>query len=91
MIRRLADRLVSLDLLDEASDLLQYQVDNRLTGAAKAAVASRLAVLQLVNHQPRPSLADPALQPDGRAADRMQSAAARSSRRGRFPNCRAAT
>ena len=47
MIRRLADRLVSLDLLDEASDLLQYQVDNRLTGAAKAAVASRLAVLHL--------------------------------------------
>ena len=56
MIRRLADRLVSLDLLDEASDLLQYQVDNRLTGAAKAAVGSRLAVLHLVNRQPSRAL-----------------------------------
>ncbi len=30
MIRRLADRLVSVDLLDQAADLLQYQVDHRL-------------------------------------------------------------
>src|SRR5579864_7784072 len=28
MIRRLADRLVSVDLLDQAAELLQYQVDN---------------------------------------------------------------
>lgn len=52
MIRRLAERLISLDLLGEASDLLQYQVDNRLSGAAKAAVASRLAVVYLMNRQP---------------------------------------
>ncbi len=30
MIRRLADRLVSVDLLDQAAELLQHQVDNRL-------------------------------------------------------------
>ncbi|WP_146140241.1 hypothetical protein [Alsobacter soli] len=52
MIRRLAERLVSLDLLGEAADLLQYQVDNRLNGAAKAGVATRLAVLYLMNRQP---------------------------------------
>jgi hypothetical protein len=52
MIRRLAERLISLDLLGEASDLLQYQVDNRLSGAAKATVASRLAVIYLMNRQP---------------------------------------
>ena len=44
MIRRLADRLVSVDLLDQAADLLQYQVDHRLQGAARAQVATRLAV-----------------------------------------------
>lgn len=52
MIRRLAERLVALDLLGEATDLMQYQVDNRLNGAAKAAIASRLAVLYLMNRQP---------------------------------------
>ena len=32
MIRRLADRLVSVDLLDQAAELLQHQVDHRLQG-----------------------------------------------------------
>jgi hypothetical protein len=52
MIRRLAERLVSLDLLTEAADLLQHQVDNRLSGAARASVATRLAVIRLMNRQP---------------------------------------
>jgi tetratricopeptide (TPR) repeat protein len=52
IIRRLADRLVSVDLLDQAAELLQYQVDNRLQGAARAQVASRLAVVYLLNHKP---------------------------------------
>src|SRR5207244_10501927 len=34
LIRRLADRLVSVDLLDQAAELLQHQVDHRLQGAA---------------------------------------------------------
>ena len=38
MIRRLADRLVAVDLLDQAAELLQYQVDKRLEGAARAQV-----------------------------------------------------
>jgi tetratricopeptide (TPR) repeat protein len=36
MIRKLAERLVTVDLLDQASELLQYQVDNRLQGVARA-------------------------------------------------------
>jgi hypothetical protein len=51
MIRRLADRLVSVDLLDQAAELLQYQVDHRLQGAARAQVATRLAVIYLMNHK----------------------------------------
>jgi tetratricopeptide (TPR) repeat protein len=57
MIRRLADRLVSVDLLDQAADLLQYQVDHRLEGAARAQVATRLAVIYLMNRKPDRALA----------------------------------
>jgi tetratricopeptide (TPR) repeat protein len=52
MIRRLADRLVSVDLLDQAAELLQYQIDKRLEGAARAQVAARLAMVYLTNHKP---------------------------------------
>ena len=57
MIRRLADRLVGIDLLDQAAELLQYQVDNRLQGAARAQVATRLAVIYLMNHKADRALA----------------------------------
>jgi tetratricopeptide (TPR) repeat protein len=52
MIRRLSDRLVAVDLLTQAAELLQHQVDNRLTGAARAQVAVRLAVIYLMNRKP---------------------------------------
>jgi hypothetical protein len=57
MIRRLADRLVAVDLLDQAAELLQYQVDNRLQGAARAQVATRLAAIYLMNHKEDRALA----------------------------------
>ncbi|WGD55605.1 tetratricopeptide repeat protein [Bradyrhizobium sp. CB1650] len=52
LIRRLADRLASIDLLDQAAELLQYQVDHRLEGAARAQVAARLAMVYLANRKP---------------------------------------
>jgi hypothetical protein len=57
MIRRLADRLVAVDLLDQASELLQYQVDHRLEGAARAQVAARLAMVYLANRKPDRAIA----------------------------------
>ncbi len=51
MIRRLSDRLVSVDLLDQASELLDHQVHKRLKGAARAQVATRLAMVHLMNHK----------------------------------------
>jgi tetratricopeptide (TPR) repeat protein len=57
MIRRLADRLVAVDLLDQASELLQYQVDKRLEGAARAQVAARLAMIYLMNRKPDRAIA----------------------------------
>jgi predicted negative regulator of RcsB-dependent stress response len=52
MIRRLAERLVAVDLLDQAAELLQYQIDKRLEGAARAQVAARLAMVYLTNRKP---------------------------------------
>jgi tetratricopeptide (TPR) repeat protein len=57
MIRRLADRLAAVDLLDQASELLQYQVDHRLEGAARAQVAARLAMVYLTNRKPDRAIA----------------------------------
>lgn len=52
LIRRLTERLVNIDLLDQASELLQYQIDHRLEGAARAQVASKLAMIYLMNRKP---------------------------------------
>lgn len=56
LIRDLADRMVEVDLLDKAADLLQHQVDNRLRGAARSQVAAKLALIYLMNHQPAKAL-----------------------------------
>ncbi|MBN8958521.1 MAG: tetratricopeptide repeat protein [Rhizobiales bacterium] len=56
MIRRLAERLVSVDLLSQAAKLLQHQVDNRLQGAARAQIATRLATIYLMDRKPERAL-----------------------------------
>jgi tetratricopeptide (TPR) repeat protein len=56
MVRRLARRLVDVDLLDQAAELLKYQVDNRLEGVAKAQVATELAAVYLMDRQAEPAL-----------------------------------
>lgn len=57
IIRKLADRLVAVDLLDQAGELLQYQIDHRLEGAARAQVAARLAMIHLMNRKPDRAIA----------------------------------
>ncbi len=54
--RRLADRLHELDLVDEAAEILEHQVRNRLEGIARASVATRLAVMHLQNRQANKAL-----------------------------------
>ncbi|HZW14977.1 MAG TPA: hypothetical protein VFF66_01860 [Brevundimonas sp.] len=56
MVRRLARRLVDVDLLDQAAELLKYQVENRLDGVAKAQVATDLAMVYLMDRQPEAAL-----------------------------------
>jgi hypothetical protein len=53
MIRHMADRLVKVDLLGPAADLLNYQITKRLDGVARAQVATKLAMVQLMDHKPQ--------------------------------------
>ncbi len=57
MIRRLTDRLVAIDLLAPAEQLLDHQVKERLEGVARASVATKLAVIYLLDHKPKEALA----------------------------------
>ena len=56
MIRKLADRLVSVDLLDQAALLLERQVGFRLAGPDRARVGGRLALVHLLNRSPQEAL-----------------------------------
>lgn len=57
MVRRLADRLIAVDLLEQAAELLQHQVDRRLDGVAKAQIAAKLAAVYLMDRKPERALA----------------------------------
>ena len=76
MIRRLADRLVAVDLLDQAAELLQYQIDKRLEGAARAQVAARLAMVYLTHRKPDRAIAALRSHPHRRSLRRIAPAAA---------------
>jgi len=56
MVRKLARRLVDVDLLDKAAELLKYQVDKRLDGIAKAQVATDLATLYIMDRKPEQAI-----------------------------------
>ncbi len=56
MVRNLASKLVDVDLLPQAAQLLSYQVDNRLRGASKAKVAADLALVYLLDKRPEQAL-----------------------------------
>lgn len=56
MIRRLVERLVSVNLLDRAAGLLDHQVRFRLDGVPQAVVAGRLAMIHILNNAPDKAL-----------------------------------
>ena len=53
----LADRLVAIDLLDRAGDVLEQLVKDKLTGEAKAKVGTKLAMVRLLDRKPELALA----------------------------------
>lgn len=56
MVRKLVDRLVEVDLLEEAAARLENQVEYRLKGREKSVVGARLAFIYLMNRQPQEAL-----------------------------------
>lgn len=56
MVRKLAERLVSVDLLDRAGTLLDYQIRNRVSGEMRAQVGTRLAAIRLLDRKPQLAL-----------------------------------
>jgi hypothetical protein len=56
MIRRLTERLVMIDLLAPAEELLDHQVYKRLDGVAKSVVATQLATIYLLDNKPKEAL-----------------------------------
>ena len=56
MVRKMVRRLVDVDLLDQAAELLKWQVDNRLDGVPKAQVATDLATIYLMDKKPEDAL-----------------------------------
>ncbi|HEV3177370.1 MAG TPA: hypothetical protein VGZ72_15360 [Stellaceae bacterium] len=56
IVRHLADRLIAVDLLDQADGLLEEQASKRLNGPAKAQTATELAVVRLLDHRPDAAL-----------------------------------
>jgi hypothetical protein len=58
MIRKLADRLAKVDLLEQAAALLDRQIETRLTevGEERSRVGARLGLVRLLNGQPELAL-----------------------------------
>jgi tetratricopeptide (TPR) repeat protein len=52
LIFRLSDRLVGVDLLEQAAELLQHQVEFRLRGGDLARVGARLAGIYMLDQKP---------------------------------------
>ena len=52
LIRKYIERLIDLDLVPQATELLRYQIDYRLDGVPRASAAVRLADLYLLERKP---------------------------------------
>lgn len=53
MIQKLSERLVNVDLLNRAADLLEHQVKFRLQGEERAKVGAKLALIRLLDRDPK--------------------------------------
>ncbi|MFZ5720845.1 MAG: tetratricopeptide repeat protein [Pseudomonadota bacterium] len=56
MVRKIVRRLVDVDMLAQAAELLKYQAENRLDGVPRAQVATDLALIYLMDRKPEEAL-----------------------------------
>jgi hypothetical protein len=64
LILALTERLVQMDLLTQAADLLKHQAEFRMQGPDKARVATRLAGIRLLDNDPVQAIAALDMNPD---------------------------
>ena len=56
LIHKLARRLVKVDLLSHAAELLDHQITHRLEGLSKGEIGTRLAEIRLMDRKPKNAL-----------------------------------
>ena len=56
MLNRLSDRLIAVDLLDQAATLLDHQMRTQTEKERRSRVGAKLAAVHLMNHQPEKAL-----------------------------------
>lgn len=56
MNANLADRLVSMDLLDQAASLLEHQMRNDSEKSQRSQIGAKVATIHLLNHDPKKAL-----------------------------------
>ncbi|MBY0408355.1 MAG: hypothetical protein K2Q01_11750 [Rickettsiales bacterium] len=56
MTANLADRLVSIDLLDQAASLLEHQMRNDAEKIQRSQIGAKVATIYLLNHEPKKAL-----------------------------------
>jgi len=56
MVQNLSQRMVAVDLLDQAAGLLSQQIEFRLKGLEKARVGMQLALIHLLNRNPQEAI-----------------------------------
>lgn len=72
IVRRLADRLVSIDLLDRAADLLDDQIRQPIGSKERGLVSTRLALVRLLNKEPDKALKALKISENSRFSEKIQ-------------------
>ncbi|MBR1778781.1 MAG: hypothetical protein IJ752_09410 [Alphaproteobacteria bacterium] len=72
VIRRLADRLVAMDLLERAADLLDEQLKRPIGNKERGLVSTRLALVRLLNKEPEQALKALSVSEDKQFSEKLQ-------------------
>lgn len=72
IVRRLADRLVSIDLLDRAADLLDDQIRQPIGNKERGLISTRLALVRLLNKEPDKALKALNVSANSRFSEKLQ-------------------
>ena len=72
IVRRLADRLVSIDLLDRAANLLDDQISQPIGNKERGLISTRLALVRLLNKEPDKALKALKISEKSRFSEKIQ-------------------